>query len=51
MKKFRFVVDTGFINCKHEIEEEFEDNVTEEEFDNYLQNVIDDYITGYWKEI
>ena len=51
MKKFRFVVQTGYHGCNYKTEEVFDDDVTEKELEDCLREFIFDHIEGYWEEI
>lgn len=48
MKKVHFYIGTGFYNARHEKIEEFDDNVTEEELDDYLEDFVADNIDSSW---
>lgn len=51
MKKFKFVIDTGFAGCKYENIVELDDDVTEDELDIYLYDMINQYIYGNYEEV
>lgn len=51
MKKFRFEIDTGFVSCTHEVEEEFEDDVTEEELNDYADALVHEFINVAYYEV
>lgn len=51
MKKIRFVVHTGYVGCDHEIEELFDDDVTDEELEEYLTDFIFERCESHWEEI
>ncbi len=44
MKKIKFVIETGFINCDYEIVEEFPDDVTEEQLNDYAEQLLWEHI-------
>lgn len=59
MKRFRIVVDTGFVGGQHEDEVQFEDtywdSLSEGEqvshLEDCVQAVISNHIEGFWEEL
>ncbi len=44
MKKIKFVIETGFINCDYEIIEEFPDDVTDEDLAEHAEELLWEHI-------
>lgn len=51
MRKIHVEIDTGFVNCIHEVDIEVEDDATEEEIDGYARDLVWEYVYLYWKEV
>lgn len=51
MKKIKFVIDTGYVSCQHEIEVEFEDDVTEEELEQCARDLVWEYVSVSYDEV
>ncbi len=45
MKTYTFTIDTGYPTAKHVITDEFDDDVTEEELQEYAKELINSYIS------
>ena len=49
--RVKFYIETGFVSCVHEIEEEVPDDMTEKELDDYARELAWEYINVYHKRI
>ncbi len=49
MKKIKFVIETGFVGCDIEDVAEFNDDVTEEELDEYLDDLKNNIVGTYYE--
>lgn len=48
MKKVHFRINTGYAGAKYDEVEEFDDNVSEEELDEYLEDFVSNNIELSW---
>ena len=49
MKKVRFHINTGYADAEYDDVEEFDDNVSEEELDEYLEDFASNNIESSWR--
>jgi hypothetical protein len=51
MKRYVFHFTNGFVGCDAETEEDFDDDVTEKELEEYLDFHIDNHTEAWWEEV
>lgn len=51
MKNIKFVIETGYVNADWEETVRFNDDVTDEELEKYMENMRDRYINTYYEEV
>lgn len=49
--RVRFTISTGYVNCNHIIEEEIDDNMTDEELDDYAEQLAWEYINVAYERL
>ena len=51
VKKVKFVIDTGYVGCKHEVTDEFPDDITDYELEVYARDLVWEYINVCYNEV
>lgn len=51
MKEIKFLIDMGYAGCVREVTETFPDNVTEEELEEYGEQLVWEYVHVSYHEV
>ncbi len=51
MRKIKFQFGIGFVGAEHRTTEEFEDDVTDEEIEEFLKEFIWEHIDACWEDM
>lgn len=49
--KVKFIVETGYTGCNHEVIEEVDDDMTEEELNQYATEILFEYVNVSYRKL